>query len=41
MKDQAKQEYGHPNKFKHIKGAHITRLCPEDLPTLAAYAASP
>ena len=41
MKEQAKQEYGHPNKFKHIKGAPITHLCPEDLPALAAYAASP
>merc|ERR1712115_771035 len=41
MKEQAKQEYGHPNKFKHIKGAPITHLSPEDLPALAAYAASP
>ena len=41
MKDQTKQEYGHPNKFKHIKGAPITHLSPEDLPALAAYAASP
>merc|ERR1711895_95004 len=34
MKEQAKQEYGHPDKFKHVKGAPITHLCPEDLPLL-------
>merc|ERR1712089_28665 len=41
MKDQAKQEYGHPNRFKHVKGVPITHLSPEDLPDLAEYAASP
>ena len=41
MKDQAKQAYGHPNRFKHVKGVPITRLSPEDLPDLAEYAASP
>merc|ERR1712089_45207 len=41
MKDLAKQEYGHPNRFKHVKGFPITRLSPKDLPDLAEYAASP
>merc|ERR1711905_33200 len=28
MKEQAKQEYGHPDKFKHVKGAPITYIQP-------------
>ena len=41
MKGQAEKEYGHPDRYKHVRGAAITHLRPEDLPDLAQYAASP
>ena len=41
MGQRAKEEFGPPERFKHVKGVDIDRLKPEQLPTLAQYAASP
>ena len=41
MRWSAEKEYGPPDRFKHVKGAAINCLRPEDLPALAQYAASP